>query len=329
MIKFLRRNQQVFILFIFLYSIVAVFSVYFLYPGSVYRVAPFRLPFLTDLTTHWESMTHTELLVALISGISLVFSAFYLVRINISHMILSRRSQFPAIFFVAISAFIFRYELFSPAVFALIFLLLAIDRILGTLQSQKLTYRFLDAGILIGIGSIFYINLIFFVPFLWMSQITLRSFSFREFSYTLLGLALPFLYIFSGYFFLDRPIHTTFDEVAGWLVMKRVFDYSLPFYYSVGYYLLIMLLAQFYALNKFASSKVQVRKIYQVWFYLFINAILIFALVPAAGIEMLYFIAAPVAVLLAIYFSDCQNSFMNRVLFILLIFSPLVINIFL
>lgn len=329
MINFLRRNQQVFILFIFLYSAVSVFSIYFLYPGSVFRISPFGLPFLSDITRTWGSLERTELLIALLAGVSLIFSAFYLVRINITHMTLGRRSQFPAIFFIAIVSFIFRRELFSPAVFSLIFLLFAIDRILGTLRYQKLTYRFLDAGILIGIGSLFYINLIFFLPFLWMAQITLRNFSIREFLYTLIGLALPFLYIYSGYFFLDKPPGSTFQDMRNWLMMNRSFEFSLPFYISVGYYGLVMLLAQFYALNKFASNKIQTRKIYQIWFYMFINAVLIWIFIPAAGIEMVYFIAAPAAVLLSIYFSDCRSSFLNRFLFIILLFAPLVVNIFL
>jgi hypothetical protein len=244
-------------------------------------------------------------------------------------MIIGHRSQFPAIFFITIVSFVFRYELFSPVLLSLIFLLFAIDRILGTLQQQGLTYRFLDAGILLGLGSIFYINILFFIPFLWASQITLRVFNLREFLYTLIGLALPFIYIFSGYYFFDRTGSETYLQIKSWLSINRSFDYSLAFYVGIGYYLVVMLFTQFYALNKYATTKVQARKIFQIWFYLFVNTILIFLFIPAAGIEMFYFMAVPVSVLLSIYFTDCRNSVLNRILFILLLFVPMVINIFL
>lgn len=329
MIKFLRRNQQVFILFIFLYSAIAVFSILFLYPAAVYSQAPFKLPYLSDFASRWTQLDRTELLLSLFAFFLLIFAAFYLVRINISHMIIGHRSQFPAIFFISIVSFVFRYELFSPAIIALIFLLFAIDRILGSLNSQKLTYRFLDAGILIAIGSIFYINLIFFLPFLWVAQIILRAFNLREFLYTLIGLLLPFLYIFSASYFFDVEVSDTIEQIKGWIKMNRSFNYSLAFYGGIGYYLLVMIVAQFYAINKFTVSKVQTRKIFQIWFYLFINAVLIVLFIPSAGIEIIFFMAIPVSILLSIYFTDCRSSIFNRVMFILLIFAPLVVNIFL
>ena len=90
-----------------------------------------------------------------------------------------------------------------------------------------------------------------------------------------------------------------------------------------------MLLAQFYAINKFTVSKVQARKIFQIWFYLFLNAVLIVLFIPSAGIEIFYFMGVSASILLSIYFADCRANVFNRVLFMLLIFAPLVINIFL
>lgn len=328
MLKFLRSNQQVFTVFIFVYCFISVFSIYFSHPGSVYSSTPFQTPFLGDITGTLFIFERKFLGFTLIAFFTLLILGFYLVRININHLILPNRSQFPALFFISTASIAFRYEMFSSVLVAAFFLLFAVDRLFGSINKQGLSYRFLDAGILIALGSLFYFNLIFFFPFLWLAQFTLRPLNMREFLYTLVGLAIPFLYIFSGYYIFDLSISQTLTHIKEWLLLDKFIEISWTFIAGGVFYLLIMFVANIYAVNKFTTTKIHARKLFQLWFYLFLNSILIYILIPASGIEILFLLAIPSSVLLSIYFTECRNSFMNRVILILLISVPIIINIF-
>ena len=188
--------------------------------------------------------------VTLIAFITLIILGFYLVRININHLVLPNRSQFPALFFISTSSLAFRYEMFSPVLIASIFLLFAIDRLFGAFHKQGLSYRFIDAGILIALGSLFYFNLIFFFPFLWLAQFILRPLNLREFLYTLIGLAIPFLYIFSGYYLFDLSVSQILYHIREWLLLNKTIEFSWAFIAGVLFYSLIMFIANIYAVNK-------------------------------------------------------------------------------
>ncbi len=328
MLKFLRSNQQVFSVFIFIYCLISVFSIYFIHPDSVYSSAPFWTPFFGDVTGNLFVFDHRILGFTIFTLIILIVNGFYLARININHIIIPNRSQFPALFLISASSLAFRYEMFSTVLVASFFLLFAVDRLFGAIQKQGLTYRFVDAGILISLGSLFYFNLIFFFPFLWLAQFTLRPLSLREFLYTLVGLAIPFLFIFSGYYLFDLSISDTLERIVQWVRLNRFVDFSWTFMAGVLFYLLIMLILNFYAINKFATTKIYVRKLFQLWFYLFLNSLLVYFIIPSTGIEILFVMAIPSSVLLSIYFTECRTSFINKVIFILLLITPLVINIF-
>jgi hypothetical protein len=252
---------------------------------------------------------------------------FYLVRININHLIIPNRSQFPALFFISISTLAFRFEMFSSVLIAALFLLFAIDRLFGAIHKQGLTYRFVDAGILIALGSLFYFNLIFFFPFLWLAQFTLRPLNIREFLFTLIGLAIPFLYLFSGYYLFDLSISHTMHHLKKYLLMNKYTEMQLAFMAGISFYLLIMFIANIYAIQKFATTKIHARKLFQLWFYLFVNSLLIYFIIPASSIETLIILAIPSSVLLSIYFTECRNNFVNRILLLLLLIVPIVINI--
>jgi hypothetical protein len=327
MIKFLRNNQQIFISLIFLYSFISVFSVYFTSTSIDLVDQPFSLPLLSGAYFNLLSRSNFLFIAALLISIILIFSGFYLVRMGINYLIISQRSQFSALFFIAISSFCFREELFNGAGIASIFLLLTMDRVIGSLDQRGRSYRFLDAGLLLALGSLFYLNLIFLLPFLWVAQLLLRPFSWRELVYTLGGISIPVIYLLSGAFILDKPVGELFDQWTQWIALRKIISTNLYFLAGIGFYLLMMVIGSFYAMRKFATTKIQSRKLYQLLFFLFVNIILILLLVPSVGIEIMFLLAIPASVLLSIYFTDCRNSLINRLIFIILLLIPLALNI--
>lgn len=327
MIKFLRKNQQFFIFFIFLYAAIAAFSIYFTQPFSQYENSPFHLPFLMNFHLTLLVNDRIYLLFTIVAYITITISGFYLVKIGINNLIISRRSQFSALFLISISSFSFQQELFHGAGIAAVFLLIALDRIIGSIDKWGRSYRFLDAGLLLAFGSLFYFNMIFLFPFFWVAQLLLRPISWREISYSCIGLAIPFIYLFAGSYVFDKSIPDTITHLMEWIMLRKAISLGWPLLTGIGIYSVTLILGSLFAMKKFAATKIQSRKLYQLFFFLFLNLILIALLVPSTGIEILYLLAIPSSVLLSIYFTDCRTSFLNDMLFLLLLTAPIMINI--
>ena len=99
MIQFLRRNQQSFIVFTFLYGIVAVIISYIKHPNFSTLSSPFRNPLISGVISNNLLNQNTYLLFTILAILALVFLGFYFTRITLKFLILSSRSQFPHSFF--------------------------------------------------------------------------------------------------------------------------------------------------------------------------------------------------------------------------------------
>jgi hypothetical protein len=326
MIRFLRRNQQLFILLIFIYALFAVFSVYFIKSFTAFSGKYGVQPFLTGFPKNFVASQNSYLIVSVLVVLMVLTIGFYLVRMEINYLIIPNRSQFAALFYLSISSFGFKDELFSGAIMASVFLLLAIDRVFSTLDNKNISYRFIDAGILLALGSLFYINLLFLFPFLWLSQLTLRSNFRKELLYSFIGLLLPFIYIFSLRFIFDKPVHETIIGLQDSFTMHKSPDRSLYFLSAMGFYIVIIVIASFFALQRFGTTKIQVRKLYQLFLYLFINILIIYMIVPSAGYELFFIVSIPLSTLLSIYFAECRSNLLNTLILLLLIGIPLALN---
>jgi hypothetical protein len=328
MLNYLRKNHQVFILFIIFYCLTTVICVYIFVFRHQNLDTYLGLPYLTDYFNKILLKGGAKIFVLIFTIISLLFLGFYIVRICINYIIIQYRTQFPAIFFITVSSFIFYKELFSPAIIGAIFLLITIDRLVSTIEDQEISFKYIDAGILIAIGSFFYLNMIFFLPFLWISQITLRKFNIREFLFTVVGFIIPILYVFSMFFIFNKPVLEILGQIFKQFGLKKEIIMSPVFLTGLSVYSAFLIFASFFAIKKYTTAKIQSRKLYQLLLYLFINTLAVYFLVPSAGMELFFVIAIPSSVLFSIFFSECQSNFINDFIFIVLLLVPIGIFIF-
>ncbi len=326
MIKFLRRNQQISILFIFIYAIVTVFSIFFTQSFDTYQNREFSSSLLTGFISSLIIDSKIYFLAFLFTILFVLTIGFYLVRINIKYLIIPNRSQFVALFYLAITSFGYQRAFFSEAILGSLFLLFALDRIFGSISLKEISYRFFDAGILLSIGSMFYFNIFFLFPFLLLSQLTLRSHYRKELLFLLIGLLLPYLYLFSVYFIIGESVSDEFKRIWESVEYYNKSEYNWQFLAGLGFYILIIIIASIFALKKFTVTKIQVRKLYQLFFYLFLNMVAIYLFIPSAGDESFFLVSIPLSALLSIYYAECKSNFINNIFFILLIGIPLVVN---
>ena len=161
MINYFRKNQQIFIVFIFFYCILLVLSAHLITSSGLNKKMPFQMPFLANHLNFLLTSRRSNIFPHILTIIGLLFVGFYLTRISVNYLIIQRRTQLPALFLISNSSFAFHGELFSGAIIASIFILLAMDRLFGSIDKQSPSLRFFDAGIILAFGSLFYFNIVF------------------------------------------------------------------------------------------------------------------------------------------------------------------------
>lgn len=328
MLGYFRKNQQVFIVFIVFYCLLSVYTAKYFQKNYIFSTIPFHIPLFGGWYNKIVSYEGIQWLIPILTTIFILLLGFLLVKVSISYVILPQRAQFPALFYVTTSSFVLHQQMFSMALPAAVFLLLALWRIVGSIEQNKLSVRFLDAGFFLSIGSLFYLNLLFFLPFLWLSQITLRQLKRRELLFITIGILLPYIYLFSTYFLMGKSIGISLENMLEWIKLRKVIDFNGVFLAGIGGYILIMLVANMFAIRKFISSKIISRKLLQLFFYLFLNGVLLFIFIPSAGIEVVFLLSIPISILLSVYFSECKNNWFNRILFVLTLLIPIAVQIF-
>ena len=154
MLEYFRKNQQVFITFIIFYCLLSVYTAKYFQGNSIFSTIPFHLPLFGGWYNKLVGYEIIRWLIPILTAILILILGFLLVRISISYLILPQRAQFPALFYVTTSSFVLHQQMFSLALPASVFLLLAFARIVGTIDVNKLSVRFLDAGLLLALGEL-------------------------------------------------------------------------------------------------------------------------------------------------------------------------------
>jgi len=151
-----------------------------------------------------EPLVHT-----LFSFVLVVTLAFLMQMINARYAFIRIRSKLPGILFVFILAGFVGMHTLHPVYFGAIFVLFAIYRLFSTFEKAKAYSAVFDVGFLLGVGSLFCLNLIILFPaFLISVGILSRETKWREFAILSLGFLLPFVFALSYAVLFDNLLET-------------------------------------------------------------------------------------------------------------------------
>ncbi|HEY3373364.1 MAG TPA: hypothetical protein VGK10_21145, partial [Prolixibacteraceae bacterium] len=129
-----------------------------------------------------------------------ILLAFLISKLNVQYTFIRVRSYLPPSLFILITSGIPDLHAMHPVYPATLFLVLAIDRIFNAYDKLVIHSNAFDAGIFLAIGSLFYLNLVFFFPILWFGLIILKpKVNWREFVLTTIGFALPLVAAYAYY----------------------------------------------------------------------------------------------------------------------------------
>lgn len=162
-----------------------------------------QLPFLTDFFA-W--LTNYPVLSLLLGITAITFQAFILSETVTEHRLLPYTSNMTA-FILALCYSIFAPQSwFSPVIFANVFCVLALKRILDVFHQGYITGNLFRAGFYVGLASLLYLPSVFMLLILFYDLLLIRTFHWREFVIPLIGLITPYIYFLIYYFFKSDAV---------------------------------------------------------------------------------------------------------------------------
>jgi len=298
-LKALKSNQPYYILFIPFIAIglwIKSFiqpALYPFYPGEDAMILYQPIQFL---------LNKSPLAGSILALIFVILLAFLILKLNIQYAFIRVRTFLPPSLFILIASGMHDLHAMHPVYPAAIFLILAIDRIFATYDKEVIHSNAFDSGIFLAIGSLFYMNLVFFFPLLWIGFIILKpKVNWREYVLTTLGFVLPWLVAITFFFASGRS-----DEFIQTLQSNITFHQSflrnnLPIQIFSGFLILMTLLGSVFLLSQFDGKKISSRRFFKILFWIFLISMVLTLANRAVSQEIIVLLAIPLSYLISNY----------------------------
>ena len=265
----------------------------------------------------------------IIAMVLVFLQALYFNHLINYYRILQKPGYLPAMSYILISSLLVEFTLLTPALLANTFILAALSKILACYKKEAALALIFDSGLLVSIASLFFFPYIVFFLFIIASLIMLRPFNLREYLLAALGLLVPYYFI-GVYFFwygkLPEFWHTIQISHLSFPVEEMKHSPRLIII-AIAPLIVILWSIYFMQANMF-KMVVQVRSYIMVFILLFISGALSM-LVQFNG-ELYHFVwmALPMGLPFAIFFTEVRRRFLSEMLHLLLILAVLYFQYF-
>ncbi len=245
-----------------------------------------------------------------------IIHGFLLVRLNTKFLFINGRTYLPAAIFILSGCFIADLQSLNPVIISSIFLLIAIERLIDSYRNTNISFSSFDAGLLIGTGTLFYLNLGFFLLLVWISLLILRPVNWREWVVPILGFCTPVLFTAAIYYLLNGDLSLFIGIIQDNMIPFK-YDISQFHYYFLSYLALIVAFASFQIIRDIITKKIRSRKIFKIFWWVFSISAIVFFFVPWASFEMIIFGFVPISFLLTNYFINIRVKWFGELSFFL------------
>ncbi len=241
----------------------------------------------------------TSNIVALLCTILL---AFLIYKITVQYSFIRVRTVLPSTLFVLFSSGMHDLHAMHPVYPAALFLILTIDRIFDSYEKDVIHSNAFEAGIFLAIGSLFYLNLVFLFPFLWIGFIILKQkVNWREFVLTTLGFIFPWIVALAYYGATSQTDEMMVTLKANLGSHASLLLKDLPTQIYAGYLALMTLLASFFLISQYDGKKISSRKYFKAFFWVFLITCITAIANPAVSQEVMILLSIPLTYLISNY----------------------------
>ncbi len=276
-----------------------------------------------------SDLVGTNPMPGIIFALSLItVMVFSMVNLNSKLIFINERTFLPAVIYILLSGLFPQYQVMNPAVIGAIFLMFAIRRIMEAYRVQGIAYNFFDASILIGIGSLFYANLIWFGLLVFIGIGLLRTWNLKEVFISLTGLLTPFVMAFAIFYISGRDLRELMN-LFEYNLFGKPSEYALSglTIFAISFTGLITAIAVIYLIMTMNTKMIRPRKTFSLLLWLLVLSILLFIFVRSVSVEIIWITAIPVSYILSHYFIGAKKKWAPEISFSLLYVLILLIQI--
>jgi hypothetical protein len=252
----------------------------------------------------------------ILSLLMVSFIAFLLVNFNTSLFFINERTFLPALIFILFLGLFPACQYMNPVIPASIFLMLSVKRIMDGYRKPGIAYNFFDAALLIGTGSLFYANLIWFWLLVLIGIALLRTGNVREIALSVIGLITPYLITIGIYYVLGKDLLSLLfliEENLFGVADSCVFDrLTIVVLIYVGVLVMISIL---YLVMSLRTKKIKTRQTFSLLLWVFIISLTIYIILPSVSIELVYLAGLPVSYFMTHYFLFVKKRIVPELFF--------------
>lgn len=270
------------------------------------------MPFYSMIFEPLQALPHLSVIIAFIIFSSI---AILLVRLNVKYFLIEDRSFMPAAMFILVAGTFPALHQLNPMLIGTLFLLVTIIILFNAQEDKPDSYRIFNASLVLGFGSLFYLKLIWFIPMIWLTILIIRPLRWRELVYPLVVIAMIGLFMFTYYWVILDDLDLLSDLIQANLSLPGSYEvYANSWLIYIAYLLLLVIISSIYILQGVQARKIIIRKLYQVFFLMFVYAILYDLIITKLMVESFYILALPVAYLISNFFHRKRNHWMHELL---------------
>lgn len=202
--------------------------------------------------------------------------------------------------------------------------------LLSCYQDKRAVGRVFYAFLFIGIASIFFIQVLFFVPFMWvMMRTNLMSFSMRGLLASVFGLLTPY-WLLAGYYLFNGDIMILVAHITSIADFSPLFRYDLTNIHewaTFGFIALISITGIVHFLRNSYKDKIRTRMIYEMFIFMTILIFIFVVLQPQHILPLMSILLINASVLIAHYIALTGTRITN-ISFFVIIFLTLLMTVY-
>lgn len=257
-----------------------------------------------------------------------ILTGYLLVELNNrSDIIRVQPSVLTAVYYLFI-AFFPGLHPFSFANLSLIAFILSLFFLFSSYQCRNSSTYLFHSFAMLGIGSLFFPQLIFFVPIWFIGSFMLQSLHIRSFFGGIIGLSLPYWILFTLAIYLGRIdiFYTPFIEIAHFGKMNIIEYNNIGVLLSVAFFIVFFLISSIHCLIIDYDNKIRTRIILHFVILLNTCLLLMAILQPIYEVQLLSLSLPGISLMTCHFFRRSSNRSSN-IMFIIIILMMFVLYI--
>jgi hypothetical protein len=259
----------------------------------------------------------------------LITNALLLARMNTKFIMVKSRTYLPAVFYALICSSFMAFQDLTPALVVSFLFIITLEIMFDAYSEEGLSYKFFEAAFLVSLASLTYSTMALYLVVVWIILSILRNAGWREWVFTIIGFALPYVFLYTIYYLTDRDISVNTQNILSNFTMEKGFETpGLSTIIFHGYLALLIFMASIRLLGAYQGMKIYVRKFFMVLFYIFLFTLGIHLIFYHKSVELVFFYAIPVSYLLTYYFLQMRSKLIGEILFTVFLGLLVVVLIF-